>query len=83
MLEVSVYLEQNRPTQEQIQRIEDRIEKAVWFNESVQRLREVPEIGKVVALTIVSEIGDFKKVSFGPAICQLLSACTRQQGQWR
>ena len=49
MLEVSVDREQTRLTQEQIHRIEDGIEKAVWFNESAQRLREVPGIGKVVA----------------------------------
>ena len=77
MLEISVYLKQIRLTQEQIQRIEEGIEKSVWFNESVQRLREVPGIGKVVAWTIVSEIGDVKRF---PTDRQFASYCRLATG---
>ncbi|MEX0680741.1 MAG: IS110 family transposase [Balneolales bacterium] len=61
MLDVTLSLEQLNAIQIHVQRLEEAIEKNIWFSQSVQRLMEVPGIGRVTAWTIISEIGDIKR----------------------
>lgn len=71
-LQAQLLLEQISQLQQHIHRLEDQIEQQSSFNIQIERLLEVPGLGKVGAWTILAEIGDITRF---PSAKQFVSYC--------
>jgi len=76
--QAGLLIAQIRQLQTQIHRIEEEIDRQVPFEESAQRLMEVPGLGNVGAGTILAEMGDIHRYpSVKPFVAT--AGCPRSQ----
>ena len=69
---------------EQIQGIESEVESKVRLKPEYQKLLTIPGIGKILAMTIMTEVGDirrFKKVGQYSSYCRCVSARSFSNGK--
>jgi transposase len=76
-------IEQISQLQGHIHRLEEEIERQVPFEEAAELLMAVPGLGNVGSLDDLGRDRRHHPISQCQAVCQLLSAGTGSQRQWR
>ncbi len=71
-LDAEITLDMISNIQQSIMKIEQAIDRQIWYTEELRMLMKIPGIGKVSAWTILAEIGDIKRF---PSHKQFVSYC--------
>lgn len=84
--EARLSIEQIRILQDHIQQTESAIDRQIWYHESLERLLEIPGIGRVNGWTILAEIGDIKRFASSKqfeSYCRLVPGSNDSAGKHR